>query len=589
MDELPAAKAECPATQNPSANADVLASLDPVAALVRRLFEPDLAETVFGVPNSVCGEDWARIAADESVMRAARELIEQIRRRRRGEAPVQPYVFEIFEVETPLADDAGLESASADDAIIIDVDEMPAPQNPSLAPLESSPANATMPPPNLPPAGREHPGAVPQNRAPSPPPPPKARFGVEKNARAGEAFDALLAVECLHTVDILEVSLAEGLGLSYDPQTRRLTGIPAIAGEHALKIGYRFTGLDSGPARLEAECALIVNPDPRSLWKDLPSDREAEDWKPDEARQALAGADGLRLVAASRRGRSHAHVGGFREDDFFLHASEGWHILAVADGAGSAERSRRGSRIAAERAGAWLTQALAGEPGRELRAAAERPEDGALKNLLYRLLGGAAFEALKAIEEEAALKGKPAKDYASTLILGLHGKIPAGHLFAVYWIGDGAAAVYRRGHGVEPMGEADSGEFAGQTRFLDRAALVSGEEIMKRLKFLIAPDFTAFALMTDGVGDPKFGADRNQENTEYWNALWDEWSPLLDDAEPDARLLEWLKFWSVGNHDDRTLALLYPAPVAASAQTSSEPSESGAVPGTGVIDAYEFD
>src|SRR5690606_10935267 len=56
------------------------------------------------------------------------------------------------------------------------------------------------------------------------------------------------------------------------------------------------------------------------------------------------------LIAASRRGRSHEHAGSFRDDDFSLMhiANSDWSVLAVADGAGSAEYSREGSRIAVE-------------------------------------------------------------------------------------------------------------------------------------------------------------------------------------------------------------------------------------------------
>ena len=152
------------------------------------------------------------------------------------------------------------------------------------------------------------------------------------------------------------------------------------------------------------------------------------------------------------------------------------------------------------------------------------------------------------------------KDYATTLILGLHRKLQAGHLFASFWVGDGAVAVYRRGVGVELLGEVDSGEYAGQTRFLDQTVLSSYDEIMKRLNVSIAPDFTVFALMSDGISDPKFETDGNLVKPVLWDALWDELSPLLDAEKPDERLLEWMSFWSPGNHDDRTLALLAPGP-----------------------------
>lgn len=55
------------------------------------------------------------------------------------------------------------------------------------------------------------------------------------------------------------------------------------------------------------------------------------------------------IVAASKRGRSHAQEGKPRDDHFKMsHMDNGWYIMAVADGAGSAKYSREGSRIACE-------------------------------------------------------------------------------------------------------------------------------------------------------------------------------------------------------------------------------------------------
>lgn len=384
-------------------------------------------------------------------------------------------------------------------------------------------------------------------------------FVIEKNAKVSEPFDAGLAATGGDTIEIIEIIVPQELGIGYDPASQRLRGVPTVAGEHRLRVGYRLAGADT---RLESECTLIVNADPRTLWKDLPSDRCDRDWKPDSAQRFMLGANGCSLLAASQRGRSHAHVGGFREDDFFLDVCAGWHILAVADGAGSAEHSRRGSQIATQRAGEWIKLKLNGAEGQRLDEAVARLETassslGALRTAIYPILGGATFAALKAIEAEANGKGKPVKDYATTLMLGLHGKTPVGHLFAACWVGDGAVAVYRRGVGVALLGAVDSGEYAGQTRFLDRAMVSSGEEIMQRLRLTITPDFTAFVLMSDGISDAKFETDRNLKTLARWDALWDELAPLLADEHPDARLLEWLAFWSPGNHDDRTLALLY--------------------------------
>jgi serine/threonine protein phosphatase PrpC len=81
---------------------------------------------------------------------------------------------------------------------------------------------------------------------------------------------------------------------------------------------------------------------------------------------------------------------------------------------------------------------------------------------------------------------------------------------------------------------------------------------MKRLRFTITDDFTGLVLMTDGITDPKFETDNNLANLQKWDELWVELEPVLANKNTVSdELLEWLEFWSPGNHDDRTIALLY--------------------------------
>lgn len=391
----------------------------------------------------------------------------------------------------------------------------------------------------------------------------KGSFTLEKNAKVGEEFCSGIHATGSAGVEIVDIMAPQGIGVGYDAVSRVLRGTPTVAGDHVLWIHYRFA--PAGPDRplLVSECLLTVNPDPRSLWMHLPSDRDAPDWKPDEDKKYMRGAGERRLAAASKRGRSHAHIGDFREDDFYLDVSSGWNVLAVADGAGSAKMSRRASKIAVQNAGDFLKVALGDERGTKLEEAVARSismsllDPAAARKAVYPILGGAVFEVVKAIEEEATANGLPVKDYSTTLILCVHKRTSHGHLLATYWVGDGGVAAYRKGLGVEVLGEADSGEFAGQTRFLDRSMVSSYDEILKRIRVALLPDLTALVLMTDGVSDPKFETDRNLEDLSWWDAFWREVEPLLANDASDDRLLEWLDFWSRGNHDDRTIAVLW--------------------------------
>ena len=65
--------------------------------------------------------------------------------------------------------------------------------------------------------------------------------------------------------------------------------------------------------------------------------------------------------------------------------------------------------------------------------------------------------------------------------------------------------------------------------------------------------------MTDGITDPLFETDNNLRDLSYWDALWQQVQPRLNNNPELAaqNLTEWLDFWLPGNHDDRTIALIY--------------------------------
>ncbi|MGH8564900.1 MAG: PP2C family serine/threonine-protein phosphatase [Gammaproteobacteria bacterium] len=362
-------------------------------------------------------------------------------------------------------------------------------------------------------------------------------FTLEKNGKVGEELCSGIHAAGNADVEIVDIVGLQGIGVVYDTASRVLCGTPTVAGDHVLRIHYRFALVGPDRPLLVSECLLTVNPDPRSLWNDLQSAQSDPDWKPDTDKGYLQGDHGWRLAGASKRGRSHAHVGGFREDDFFLDVSAGWNVLAVADGAGSAMMSRRASQIAVQKAGDVLKVALGDERGRNLEEAAAHlassssPDRARAKTAAYHVLGTAALNAVKAIEGEAKTRGIPAKDYSTTLILGVHRRTSHGHLLASYWVGDGAVAAYQKKTRVEVLGKVDFGEFAGQTRFLDRSLVNSVEETMKRIRVELVPKFTSLVLMTDGITDPKFETDWNLGDLSRWDAFWRELVPLLADLQ----------------------------------------------------------
>ena len=135
---------------------------------------------------------------------------------------------------------------------------------------------------------------------------------------------------------------------------------------------------------------------------------------------------------------------------------------------------------------------------------------------------------------------------------------------ASFWVGDGAICLYdRKARSAKILGVPDEGEYAGQTRFLTMPEIFKdATALYQRLRFYVVDDFTALFLMSDGVSDPKFETDANLNSPNKWDALWDDLKEngvdLIDDNEASKdQLLDWLDFWAPGNHDDRTIAILY--------------------------------
>jgi serine/threonine protein phosphatase PrpC len=367
----------------------------------------------------------------------------------------------------------------------------------------------------------------------------------------------------------------ESIGLSYDKESKLIKGIPTHSGEHKLKIEIKRTDWTEGKPILSREIIIFINSDPKSLWNDIPTPTDIEYYKPDcdklfvkvEAENGEARKD---MVAASQRGRSHAHEGKARDDDFQLYYDKynDWYILSVADGAGSAKSSRKGSQIATKVAVEVCKTQIAEHNEEFCKLIKGFNEDKSDENrkkfgdYLYTIVGTSIFKAYKAIENEAMMVGKPVKDFSTTLVFSICKKFSFGWFVGAYWVGDGGIGIYNKDtQFLKVLGETDGGEFAGQTRFLTMPGMTEPTELYRRLRFDIVDDFTALILMSDGITDPKFETDANLLRIEKWNELWEDLSnevDFTDDNEASAdQLLKWLDFWSPGNHDDRTIAILY--------------------------------
>jgi hypothetical protein len=455
--------------------------------------------------------------------------------------------------------------------------EFPSLQEPAaLDPSSRNRADGPIQPPN----------AV-SSQAPTKPPEsglPRIRLSLP-NGSEGKRFEAELLVDIpreygsdISLIDLeFEFEALDQLGIKLDIEERKLlfSGIPRQHGE--LKIGFRYVIPSrpqiARPALPQSDVLeWFVNPDPRSLWKNLDPDPSSPYPKSASDHARIQG-DSV-AIAASVRGRSHAHEGTFRDDDFCVwhDPSSDWYLMIVCDGAGSAKYSRRGSEIACavfrEEIKPFLKGSLCDESFSSAvedffsNSTSDQPQ--AIRRKLYEAMGGSAMKAFKSIQEEAkAIEGGETKLFATTIISTISKRFSWGWFVGAFCIGDGGAAIYHEDGQVKVLNRSDGGEFAGQTRFLTMPEIwTSGREVMDRVHFAVCDRLTAVVAMTDGVSDPKFETDDGFKDTEKWHRFWQDIGRevLLSkgNANADKELLSWLNFWSPGNHDDRTLAILLP-------------------------------
>ncbi len=465
----------------------------------------------------------------------------------------------------PLAIEAG------NDTLI--VPDPTTPEAPAIVPTPTPPAPR---PPALGSSKSAHNTAA--KSAPKPPVTPPKPI-VLPNGRQGEQYEYVIdwtrfELQPDHWIEHMFEGLA-ATGLSFDANTSIISGKPQQSGDQ--QVVFRFRPEANRPP-LSRPVQLYINPDPRTLWTEHepPSDVLYQKSHTDHFRST----EGERtFIVASKRGRSHAKDGKFRDDDFGFHydPQSRWYIMVVGDGAGSAPYSREGSRIACKTAVEALStgvlkdrlqelgQQAAGFQHKKNHAVSEESLKASSEDFQrsgYVTLTEAGLLAYQAIEAEAAAQGHQPKEYATTFLLAVCKKFGEEWFVGTFWIGDGAIGLYTQGEEAPTlMGEPDSGEYSGQTRFLTMSELFAPEERWKRLRLKFVDKFDALMLMSDGISDAWFGTDANLQRQAVWDKFYAEMQKEVtftrDNDQADAQLLQWLDFWIKGEYDDRTLAILF--------------------------------
>ncbi len=305
--------------------------------------------------------------------------------------------------------------------------------------------------------------------------------------------------------------------------------------------------------------SLIDEPPPRAVWGTRIPDvawcpPEWASFLPDvDVRDAIDAPEvahrSLRqgpwaLIAASRRGRLHAHRGDHREDAIAMHEhATGW-CGAVADGAGSAPWSRLGAAIATQTFCAAFVAAT-GPLGPRATAAARVSHD--------------------ALRQFAQQSDIPLRALRTTLLAAA----VDGNQLATLQVGDGGIVVVGRDNTVTLPQAGDAGEFSGEVHhFLpDDGSL---ERLVASMQIMSLASVRAVLLVSDGIEDPWYPLARHApllvESLEHGltderaaaiavaNGVQHAWRGTVATApDPAAALGEWMTFEKRGENDDRSV------------------------------------
>jgi len=186
---------------------------------------------------------------------------------------------------------------------------------------------------------------------------------------------------------------------------------------------------------------------------------------------------GWRVVGAVATGTSHERLGMPCQDALAYQAGEQGLLVALSDGAGTAERSQYGAQTAVQAA----LEALAAALDEGLPA-----EQAGWQDILC-----AAFAAARsALESLAEIEEQPLRAYAATLSL----VVASADRLAVAQLGDGAVVAGESPDKLFLVNRAQRGEYANETYFLTQEDALELVQVSVDEKVV-----NLLAVMSDGL------------------------------------------------------------------------------------------
>lgn len=235
---------------------------------------------------------------------------------------------------------------------------------------------------------------------------------------------------------------------------------------------------------------------------------------PDPQAPALA-VSGWRVVGAAATGTSHERLGMPCQDALAYQAGEHGLLVALSDGAGTAERSQVGAQIAVQAAMDALAAAL---------------EEGfpAEQSGWQDVLCTATAAARSALEGLAEIEEQPLRAYATTLSL----VAATPDRLAVAQIGDGAVVAGESSDKLFLANQVQRGEYANETYFLTQEDALEQVQVSVYEKAV-----NSLAMMSDGLTRLAIQLPAHEPHLPFFQPLF-AFMARADEEEQAARHLE---------------------------------------------------
>ena len=239
------------------------------------------------------------------------------------------------------------------------------------------------------------------------------------------------------------------------------------------------------------------------------------------------GCRGYRILGARARGKKHKHEGTNCDDWFEFDCTEHWNVIAVSDGAGSKRFSRVGAKAACRAAIESLKSNLP-IPCNETNVRAEHQEEQEADPIVKfidssrSVVASAMVAAYQGIVDALEKRQNPGtyveyteelgreivlSDLYCTLLLTAETEIlvegKPTNLIITCQIGDGMTSIVSHSLNTKVLGEAESGEFSGQTEFVTSKGEVTIDKVLPKTIATLS-GLNCLMTMTDGVADDYF-------------------------------------------------------------------------------------